>query len=136
MTGPERRDDPKALLNRLVEPERPLDSSRGDIARAGHIDVRRKANARFAFAYTHLLWVFFNGSDKLQLHFSTHTVTLVGRNLASLYERVLRHEVTVIEPVDERHDTGEGDEPVVNSVGVMQKPGPGDGTQAGDPDEA
>lgn len=111
-------------------------SERGNAARAGHIDVRSENGSRYGFGYAHLVWTTLNPSQRLVLHFSTHTVTVEGRNLRELYERVLRHEMQTLEGVGERHDPGEGEGPVVHRVHVIQKTGLGFGAPTESDEEA
>lgn len=97
-------------------------------ARAGHIDLHLKGGRRVAFAYTHVVWLYFNGSGLLQIHLSSHTVSIRGRNLASLYEGLMHHSVTEIKETGEHFDDGKNDgQPVVTKIGLLQKPGPGSG---------
>lgn len=123
MNGPSTNGRASALLSRLLDGDRPGDRERGEAARHRYIDITRKDQSHVALDYAHLLWVTFNLSGVIVLHFSTHTVTLKGRNLEALYISFLRHDVTALVAIDERNDMGDGESPVVNFVHVMPKPG-------------
>lgn len=73
------------------------------------------------FVYAHLIWLNFYPSKGIILHFASHTVWVVGRNLTGLYDELSdlrRREIVVVR---EEHDLGEADAVVVHRVGVRQE---------------
>ena len=115
-----------AVLKRLQGPSDSGDPSRAESARAGHIDFTLKDGRHKAFAYAHLLWLDFNPSGVIVLNFSTHSVTIKGRNMAGLLERLLRHEVKSLVVTDERYDVSDEREQVINVIFPWQKGSPKD----------
>lgn len=73
------------------------------------------------FLYSHLIWMNFDDSKGIILHFSTHTVKVVGRNLATLHAELCELRLREIRVVSENHDLGEADAVVVHRVGVRQE---------------
>jgi hypothetical protein len=73
------------------------------------------------FLYSHLQWMNFDPSKGIILHFSTHTVKVVGRNLSALYADLLELKCRHIVVVPEEHDLGEAEAVVVHRVGVTQE---------------
>jgi hypothetical protein len=65
------------------------------------LDFRKKAEGWTALPYSWLQKVEFDGSSLLVLQFSGKTVTVQGRGLGKLYERIVRHTVRRIEEDDE-----------------------------------
>lgn len=88
------------------------------------IDFRYTSDGkRKAFNYEHLLWIDFSPGDVqelVQIHFSTHTVSVHGRRLEPLYEAILRREVLAVIARDERFDTEEIQVPVVTRIVPQQ----------------
>jgi hypothetical protein len=115
---------PAVLLEKLLSSDSG-DAVRGDGQRARLIDIQHRRSKRYGFPYTDLIWLEFEPSKDLVLHFSSHTVRVEGRNLRVLYDQLLRLEVTRIEGVSERNDTGEPDELCVHEVTVTTS---GDGS--------
>jgi len=102
-----------------------IDNQKNDSERQLCLDLVRKNANRLAFPYSHLLWVNYNPSQGIQIHFSTHTVTLAGKNLDAVYEQLLQFTLGSVTEVDEkRHSCPEG-EPVVTKIDVNQVAGPG-----------
>lgn len=95
-----------------------------EVGRPFHIDFELKGHNHVAMTYGHLLWANFNRSAGIILHFSTHTVTLKGRNLRPLYDGILLHEVARVKVTPERFDVGGSDEMSVVEIHIIQKPGP------------
>lgn len=95
-----------------------------EVARPFHIDFELKGRNHVAMTYGHLLWANFNPSVGIILHFSTHTVTIKGRNLQPLYDGILLHEVPKVKVTPERFDRGGNDEMSVAEIHIIQKPGP------------
>jgi hypothetical protein len=105
----------------------------GPPARSYHIDFEIAGN-HTAFTYEHLIWVRFNLSVGIILHFASHKVTLTGKNLLELYEGILLHEVShVCEKPAKRGLTAEDDLPVVNKIDIIQATGKGERFGMGTP---
>lgn len=83
--------------------------------------VKKDGNCK-AFPYTSLLWVDYNPSKGMLLHFATHTVTVKGRNLGPLYAAVVRFDLPEITEVGEKRTLAGEDETVVTSLHILQKP--------------
>ena len=86
------------------------------------LNLINKQGNSFALSYNHFHWANFKPSVGLQVHFATHTVTMMGRNLAPLYEAVLRFDLPQVTEIDEKRDLGGKDETVVTKLYIMQKP--------------
>lgn len=86
------------------------------------LNIRFRQGHATAFCYSHILWLNFDPSIGIILHFSTHTVKLFGRNLRPLYQQLLELRLREIEVIDERHDLGEADVTVVHRALIIQKP--------------
>lgn len=86
------------------------------------VNFIRKDGIEVGLCYGHLLWANFDPSKGMQAHFSTHTVTLQGKNLRPLYDLLLRYELTEVLEKDEARDVSSEDETVVTRVLIMQKP--------------
>lgn len=67
-----------------------------DVQRSITLDVILKTGNRWAFPYAYLVAVEFDKSGKLDLHFTSHTVTLEGQCLEPIHEALLNHEVGFI----------------------------------------
>lgn len=74
----------------------PVSERASEVQRAITLDVILKTGNRWAFPYAYLVAVEFDKSGKLVLHFTSHTVTLEGQYLESIYEALLNHEVGFI----------------------------------------
>lgn len=70
--------------------------------------------------YGRLIWVNFNPSLGLILHFGTHTVRLKGRNLTPLYREVMLLRTKEIAATDERYDLGDDQDSVVTAIDVVE----------------
>jgi hypothetical protein len=98
----------------------------GPPGRSFHIDFEKAGN-HTAFTYEHLIWMSFNLSVGIILHFASHKVTLKGKNLLELYEGLLLHEVShVCEQPAKRALAEEDDLPVVNKIDIIQATGKGE----------
>ncbi len=84
------------------------------------VDFVRKGN-HVAFSYHSLLWLRFNPSVGINLHFATHWVTIKGRHLESLYSGFLNRTQSLVVEGSDRHDRGEDSGPMVTEIQVMQK---------------
>ncbi|MEK6703816.1 MAG: hypothetical protein AABZ53_16275 [Planctomycetota bacterium] len=114
-----------SILARIAGGHVAAETSRGDDARAGHIDVHAADGHRYAFEYVRVLWVRLDDAATLHIHFETHTATVGGRNLEGLYERLMRREEHLLKGEGERYDKDVQGKTIVHTVHVQQKPGPG-----------
>lgn len=75
------------------------------------LDVRTLGGVRLAVAYSYLNSIFFDASGEIVLSFGSHNITVRGRNLAPLYEKLLSHSVRYIhqENPDLEKDVSSGD---------------------------
>lgn len=108
---------PESILAKYVDSE-PVPSQRGIRC----LNLVTKDGNSFAISYNHFLWANYNPSLGLQVHFSTHTITIVGRNLGPLYEAVVRFELSEVVEVGEKRTLAGRDETVVTRLYIMQKP--------------
>ena len=73
----------------------------------GHVlmlDVRLRAGTRLALPFSYLAHVTFDPSSGIEAVFSTHAVTIQGRNLRPIYEGLLQHRIEWLQEGDPRHD--------------------------------
>jgi hypothetical protein len=108
------------ILNKYLSPRATKDAARdvSPFTFRQMVVFRRKTGESVAFSYPHLLWLDFDPSRAIVLHFSTHTVTLRGRNLAPLFEKLLSYEAIEVNEVSPRYDvpTQKPDETVVTQI--------------------
>ncbi len=91
----------------------------GDVMRALELDLRFKTGDRWAFPYAYKTAIHFNLSGVITIYYSTHIVTINGRNLATLHAGLVGHTVAEIqEQESEFADVPEG-EPFVTAVTVQ-----------------
>lgn len=86
------------------------------------INFIRKKGDLVAMMYAHMVWANLDPSKGLQIHFSTHTATLIGRNLRPLYDALLRQELSEVQEKDEKRDVSEEGDTVVTQVHIRQVP--------------
>lgn len=108
-------------LLRSVEPATPGGAGRRTDFWNPTLNIRFVEGHCVAFLYSHMLWMNFDPSRGIILHFSTHTVKVTGRNLAALYAELLELRCRQIVVVSEEHDLGEADAVVVHRVGIRQE---------------
>jgi hypothetical protein len=77
---------------------------------------RFKTENCLALSYPHLLWADYNPSYGITLHFSTHTVKLVGVRLASLMRELVTFSVAEITESSERYDDADHEIPRVTEI--------------------
>ena len=75
----------------------------------------------WAFAYATLTWMTLDGRAELVMSFATHTVTIKGRNLDRLFERLAQFRVAVVEETDDAGD-GESSSDAAVVTGVEVEP--------------
>lgn len=96
-----------------------ISAASGDVTRALELDLRFKTGDRWAFPYAYKTAIHFNLSGVITIYYSTHMVTINGRNLASLYAGLVGHTVAEIqERESEFADAPEG-EPFVTALTVQ-----------------
>jgi hypothetical protein len=133
------------ILNKYLSPRATKDAARerGSFTFRQMVVFRRKTGESVAFSYPHLLWLDFDPSKAIVLHFSTHTVSLHGRNLAPLFEKLLSFEAIEVYEVSPRYDEPieKPDETVVTQIDVKSRKkrsideGAAAGTQNGPPSD-
>ncbi|MGE3109313.1 MAG: hypothetical protein AB7G11_04865 [Phycisphaerales bacterium] len=104
-------------LGECAGPHRADDAS----ASPSTLDLQLHASDRRAFMYSQLLWTLYREreqNDLIQLHFSTHTVDVVGLRLGAVYEALLRREVASLRVVDERYLDPESRAPAVTRIEI------------------
>lgn len=84
------------------------------------LTIRFEDGPCVTFVYGQLIWMNFFPSKGIILHFSSHTVWLVGRNLAALYAELSDLRRREVVEVREEHDLGEADAVVVHRAKVKQ----------------
>jgi hypothetical protein len=84
------------------------------------LSLALKDGSYVGLGYGRLIWVNFNPSVGLLLHFGTHTVRIKGRNLTPLYREVMLLRTKEIAVVEERYDLDGGDRPVVTDLEVVE----------------
>ena len=72
--------------------------------RAIELDVRLRTNDRYAWPYSYKTGIKFDVSGEIVIYFTTHTLIIAGRNLAPLYDGLIKHEVTQIREHDAQYD--------------------------------
>lgn len=96
-----------------------ISAQSGNDMRALELDLCLKTGDRWAFPYAYKTAIHFNLSGVITIYYSTHMVTINGRNLASLYAGIVGHTVVEIkEQESEFADAPEG-EGVVTTVTVQ-----------------
>lgn len=84
------------------------------------LDVQLRGGDRYGFPYAYKTAMAFRRSGELVLYFTTHTVTIRGRNLSSLYHGLLQHRIqTILEHPSDFDDLPEKDT-VVRSIVVNE----------------
>lgn len=91
----------------------------GAAMRTLELDVRFKTGDRWAFPYAYKTAIQFNLSGTITIYFSTHVVTIKGRNLASLYAGLIGHTVAEIQEQESEFDDSPEGEAVVNALTVQ-----------------
>ena len=82
------------------------------------LDVRLRTNDRYAWPYSYKTCIKFNVSGEIKVYFTTHILTLTGRNLAQLFDALIRHEVTQIREHDTDYDDLPESTTVINTIRV------------------
>ena len=73
--------------------------------RAVELELCLRTGDRWAFPYAYKTAIKFDLSGTIVLYFTTHEVTIQGRNLISLFEGLITHSVSQIR--EQRHDFDE-----------------------------
>jgi hypothetical protein len=109
--------DPDSLLQGLRAKDSAAAADAAAPARStAMLELHHKQGHRHAIPYMHLLWIAFNPSRGIKLHFATHTVRIRGRNLGPLYEQLAAHACRVLREVDPSEDTGEEDATSISEI--------------------
>lgn len=84
------------------------------------LTIQFEDGACTTFLYGQLIWMNFYPSQGVILHFSSHTVWVVGRNLVKLYAELEGLRLRRMVVVSVEHDLGEADTVVVHWVKIGQ----------------
>lgn len=83
---------------------------------ASMLELHHKNGNRHAIPYIHLLWIAFDPSIGVKLHFATHTIRVRGRNLKPVYEQLVAQTCSVLREVDISEDTGDADATLITDL--------------------
>ncbi|THF52827.1 hypothetical protein E6C50_01040 [Flavobacterium supellecticarium] len=63
---------------------------------------------------------YFLEENKITLHFTTHIITLTGKNLENLYQDLMMHMAKIIIVTNDRYSgiATQGDSPIVTGIGI------------------
>lgn len=84
------------------------------------LECRLKDGTIQALAYTYLVKADFCPQKGISLAFVGHKVSIEGRNLSSVFKRLVRHEVNFICERDSFHDTGDQQEVFISSIAIEE----------------
>lgn len=96
------------------------------------LNIRFQEGHCMAFLYGQLVWMNYDREIGIILHFSSHTVKLLGRNLDKLYDELLELRLRQITVIDESRDLADDDRPAVYKALVEQVVRPGASGEGGD----
>lgn len=91
----------------------------GDVMRILELDLRFKTGDRWTFPYAYKTAMHFNLSGVITIYYSTHMVTIAGRNLGSLYADLIGHAVAEIQEQESEFVEAPEGEAVVTAVTVQ-----------------
>lgn len=80
------------------------------------LELRRKTGDCVGLGYSYFAGMEFDASGVLVLYFTTHKVTVRGRNLRPVYEGLLDHSVGFLQEEDERYNDVPEGETVITSI--------------------
>ena len=83
---------------------------------ASMLELHHRQGHRHAIPYSHLVWMSFDPSLGIKLHFATHTVRIRGRNLRPVYEQLVAHTCGVLRECDPSEDTGDEDATLISRL--------------------
>ena len=92
------------------------------------LNLRFHTGEEKAFPYSDLIWLDYNASKGILIHFASHTVAVWGKNLRPIYARLAAFELAEIVEVSEEHRLDEDERPAVHKIRAWTKP-----TPTGDP---
>lgn len=84
------------------------------------LDLRLKTGDCSAFAYSYLISIRFDASGEMILSFSTHKVTIAGRNLREIYNHLLRQRITSVTENESMFDDGGKDSIFIEKITVEE----------------
>ena len=84
------------------------------------LDLRKKNGDRETFPYSYLVRMQFDKSGIITLKFSDTKVTITGRNLTGLYDKLRDYKVTSIQENDDRYDSASEDDLFISSIEIEQ----------------
>lgn len=84
--------------------------------RAPMLELHHREGHRNAIAYSHLLWLAFDPSIGISLHFATHKVRIRGRNLHRVYEQLADQSCRILREASPGEDDGEDEATFISSL--------------------
>ena len=84
------------------------------------LDVRLRTGDAWAFPYAYLMALRLNADGEILAFFSTHHMTIRGRNLRPLYELLQQRQVAWIQEGSERHDFSEESDTVIHAIEIEE----------------
>ena len=84
------------------------------------LDVRLRSGDAWAFPYAYLMALRLNADGEILAFFSTHRMTIRGRNLRPLYNLVQQRQVAWIQEGSERHDFDEESETAIHGIEIEE----------------
>jgi hypothetical protein len=82
--------------------------------------VRLRSGDAWAFPYAYLMALRLNADGEILAFFSTHRMTIRGRNLRPLYDLIQQRQVAWIQEGSERHDFDEESETVIHAIEIEE----------------
>jgi hypothetical protein len=117
-------------VDHYFEKEEPAETLNLDapISAPPMLNLRFHTGEEKAFPYSDLIWLDYNASKGILIHFASHTVAIWGKNLRPVYVRLVAFELAEIVEESEEHRVEESERPVVDKIRAWTKP-----TPTGDP---
>lgn len=87
---------------------------------AQELDICLRSGDHWAFPYAYKTSIQFDLSGKLIIHFTTHTITITGRNLMALYNGLIQHRISQISELDHTFDDLPEESVVITEIKIKQ----------------
>ena len=84
------------------------------------IDVRLRTGDAWAFPYSYMMALRLNADGEILVFFSSHRMTIRGRNLRPLYDLLLQRQVAWIHESSERYDEGDESETFLRAIEIEE----------------
>lgn len=84
-----------------------------------------RAKDAYAIPYGHLVWMNYDRSSRIQLHFSSHSVSIIGSNLDAVYQGIRSQELSEVAVTPGRPEMrpAKPSGPVVDEIRIAQPHG-------------